>query len=69
VIEYKLEIGMINDNENLNHTFYHNSGTHIESGSDFEEEEAGWDLPLIQLENDHQPSSRYNRTFAEFSNE
>lgn len=33
--------------------------THIESGSDFEDEEVGWDLPLIQLENDHQPLSRY----------
>lgn len=33
--------------------------THIESGSELEEDEAGWDSPLTQLENDRQPSSRF----------
>lgn len=46
--------------------FYHDFGTRVESGSDLEEEEAGWDSPLTQLENDLQPAARYfspNRSF------
>lgn len=31
---------------------------HIASGSEFDEDEVGWDLPLIQLENDLHPSTR-----------
>ncbi|XP_031788630.1 myosin-IIIb isoform X2 [Nasonia vitripennis] len=49
---------MSRQNGDLNAKFSHDFGTRIGSGSDFEEEEAGWDLPLIQLENDLQPSSR-----------
>ena len=44
---------------NLNVDIYNYFGARIGSGSEFEEDEAGWDLPLIQLENDLQPSSRY----------
>ena len=43
----------------MNAIFYRDFGTRIESGSDLEEEEAGWDLPLTQLANDLQPTSRY----------
>ncbi|XP_033323906.2 myosin-IIIb isoform X1 [Megalopta genalis] len=38
--------------------YYHNLKNEMSSGSEFEEDEAGWDLPLIQLENDLHPSSR-----------
>lgn len=46
---------------NLNAQFSNAFGTRIASGSDFEEEEVGWDLPLIQLENDLHPLTRYIR--------
>lgn len=45
--------------ENSNAQFSNAFGTRIGSGSDFDEDEAGWDLPLIQLENDLHPLSRY----------
>ncbi|XP_017794743.1 PREDICTED: myosin-IIIb-like isoform X2 [Habropoda laboriosa] len=38
--------------------YYRDLKDEMSSGSDFEEEEVGWDLPLIQLENDLHPSSR-----------
>lgn len=44
---------------NSNAEFFNAFGTRIGSGSEFEEDEVGWDLPLIQLENDLHPSSRY----------
>ena len=46
---------------NSNAQFSNAFGTRIASGSDFEEEEVGWDLPLIQLENDLHPLTRYIR--------
>ncbi|CAL7948662.1 unnamed protein product [Xylocopa violacea] len=38
--------------------YYRDLKDEMSSGSDFEEDEVGWDLPLIQLENDLHPSSR-----------
>ncbi|XP_015595858.1 myosin-IIIb isoform X2 [Cephus cinctus] len=38
--------------------FYRDLKEEMSSGSEFEEDEVGWDLPLIQLENDLHPSSR-----------
>ncbi|XP_017761248.1 PREDICTED: myosin-IIIb-like isoform X2 [Eufriesea mexicana] len=38
--------------------YYRDLKDEMSSGSDFEEEEAGWDLPLIQLENDLHPLTR-----------
>ncbi|KAG7210389.1 hypothetical protein KM043_011922 [Ampulex compressa] len=38
--------------------YYRDLKEEMSSGSDFEDDEVGWDLPLIQLENDLQPSSR-----------
>ncbi|KAF7990235.1 hypothetical protein HCN44_000040 [Aphidius gifuensis] len=37
--------------------YYRDLKEETSSGSDFEDDEVGWDLPLIQLENDHQPLS------------
>lgn len=48
---------------NSNAQFSNAFGTRIGSGSDFEEEEVGWDLPLIQLENDLHPLTRYIRRY------
>ncbi|XP_015438922.1 PREDICTED: myosin-IIIb-like [Dufourea novaeangliae] len=39
--------------------YYHDLKNEMSSGSDFEDDEVGWDLPLIQLENDLHPLSRY----------
>ncbi|XP_053973288.1 myosin-IIIb-like isoform X2 [Hylaeus volcanicus] len=38
--------------------YYHDLKNEMSSGSDFEDDEVGWDLPLIQLENDLHPLSR-----------
>ncbi|XP_034180215.2 myosin-IIIb isoform X1 [Osmia lignaria lignaria] len=38
--------------------YYRDLKDEMSSGSDFDEDEAGWDLPLIQLENDLHPLSR-----------
>ncbi|XP_068982765.1 myosin-IIIb-like isoform X2 [Bombus flavifrons] len=38
--------------------YYRDLKDEMSSGSDFEEEEVGWDLPLIQLENDLHPLTR-----------
>ncbi|XP_043279614.1 myosin-IIIb-like isoform X2 [Venturia canescens] len=38
--------------------YYRDLKEEMSSGSEFEEDEVGWDLPLIQLENDLQPSAR-----------
>ncbi|XP_043669123.1 myosin-IIIb-like isoform X6 [Vespula pensylvanica] len=38
--------------------YYRDLKEEMSSGSDFEEDEVGWDLPLIQLENDLHPSAR-----------
>ncbi|KAK0087267.1 hypothetical protein PV325_001365 [Microctonus aethiopoides] len=37
--------------------YYRDLKEEMSSGSDFEDDEVGWDLPLIQLENDLHPSS------------
>ncbi|KAK2585257.1 hypothetical protein KPH14_009957 [Odynerus spinipes] len=38
--------------------YYRDLKEEMSSGSDFEEDEVGWDSPLIQLENDLHPSAR-----------
>ncbi|XP_076234683.1 myosin-IIIb isoform X2 [Calliopsis andreniformis] len=38
--------------------YYRDLRNEMSSGSDFEDDEVGWDLPLIQLENDLHPLSR-----------
>lgn len=50
---------------NSNAQFSNAFGTRIGSGSDFEGDEVGWDLPLIQLENDLHPLSRYFRRISQ----
>ncbi|XP_066603378.1 myosin-IIIb-like isoform X2 [Prorops nasuta] len=42
--------------------YYRDLKEEMSSGSEFEDDEAGWDSPLIQLENDLHPSSR-RRTY------
>lgn len=59
--EYRGRIG--NSNAQFSNAF----GTHIASGSEFEDDEVGWDLPLIQLENDLHPSSRYTINLANYT--
>ncbi|XP_015113330.1 myosin-IIIb [Diachasma alloeum] len=40
--------------------YYRDLKEEMSSGSEFEEDEVGWDLPLIQLENDLHPSTSRN---------
>lgn len=47
--------------------FSNDFGIRIASGSEFEDDEVGWDLPLIRRENDLHPSSRYTINLVDYA--
>ncbi|KAH0552740.1 hypothetical protein KQX54_014623 [Cotesia glomerata] len=56
IMEYRDDSQLGNDDDDTV-KYYRNLKDEMSSGSEFEEDEAGWDSPLIQLENDLHPTS------------
>ncbi|CAG5073246.1 Similar to MYO3A: Myosin-IIIa (Homo sapiens) [Cotesia congregata] len=69
IMEYRDDSQLENDDDDTV-KYYKNLKDEMSSGSEFEEDEAGWDSPLIQLENDlHPTSSRPAQVFLEMKSE